>query len=126
MVRTALDEIEDWSSIRCAVVTTVSDLELCMETFRALLSRGVAAVSTCEELSWPWLRHPILAQELSELAVRHGGRLLGTGINPGFLMDTLPVVATRAAAAITMALAMASLRVQSQTERRLLSPVRKR
>jgi len=92
----SVEEIEDWSAIRCAVVTTRSDLELCMDTFRALLKRGCSVISTCEELSWPWLRHPILAQELHELAVRHRARIVGTGINPGFLMDALPVALTGA------------------------------
>ena len=48
-------------------------------------------VSTCEELIYPWLRHVALAEELDELAKANGGRLLGTGVNPGFLMDALPV-----------------------------------
>ena len=95
-IRSSLEEVSEWSSIRCAVVTTRSDLELCMDTFRALLSRGCSVVSTCEELAWPWLRHPVLAQELHELAVRGGARIVGTGINPGFLMDALPVAATSA------------------------------
>jgi 4-hydroxy-tetrahydrodipicolinate reductase len=95
-VRSSLEEVAEWDRIRCAVVTTRSDLELCMDTFRVLLARGCAVVSTCEELAWPWLRHPVLAQELHELAVRGGGRIVGTGINPGFLMDALPVAATSA------------------------------
>ncbi|MEQ1894685.1 MAG: hypothetical protein ABL998_19255, partial [Planctomycetota bacterium] len=89
-----LEEVREWERIRCAVVTTSSDLERCMDTFRFLLARGCSIVSTCEELSWPWLRHPVLAQELHELAVRHRARILGTGINPGFLMDALPVAVT--------------------------------
>jgi hypothetical protein len=95
-IQKSLEEVQDWSRVRCAVVTTRSDLELCMDTFRALLARGCSIVSTCEELSWPWLRHPVLAQELHELAVRGRARVLGTGINPGFLMDALPVAATTA------------------------------
>lgn len=95
-IRSSLDEVTDWARIRCAVVTTRSDLELCMDPFRALLGRGCSVVSTCEELSWPWLRHPVLAQELHELAVRGRARIVGTGINPGFLMDALPVAATSA------------------------------
>jgi 4-hydroxy-tetrahydrodipicolinate reductase len=95
-IRSSLEEVNEWASIRCAVVTTRSDLELCMDTFRALLTRGCSVVSTCEELAWPWLRHPVLAQELHELAVRGGARIVGTGINPGFLMDALPVAATSA------------------------------
>lgn len=96
LVRAHVDELGGWDRIRCAVVTTRSGLEDCMETFRSLLRRGCAVVSTCEELSWPWLRHPVLAQELHELAVRHRGRIVGTGVNPGFLMDALPIAATTA------------------------------
>jgi hypothetical protein len=90
------DEVPDWERVRCAIVTTSSELERCMDTFRVLLERGCAVVSTCEELSWPWLRHPVLAQELHERAVRSRARIVGTGVNPGFLMDALPVAATSA------------------------------
>jgi len=77
-----------------AIVTTSSSLEACMDTFRALLDRGMNVVSSCEELLYPWLRHPVLAAELHERAVRGGARILGTGVNPGFLMDMLPVAAS--------------------------------
>lgn len=77
-----------------AVVATLSQLERCAPTFRALLERGLTVVSTCEELSWPRLKHPQLADELDALARQHSGRLLGTGINPGFLMDTFPAIAS--------------------------------
>lgn len=115
-VRGHLDEVSEWDRIRCAVVTTRSDLELCMDTFRALLARGAAIVSTCEELAWPWLRHPVLAQELHELAVRGGGRIVGTGINPGFLMDALPLYATSACNAVR---ALRIERIQDAAQRRL-------
>ena len=93
-VSATLDGIDDWDSIRCALVTSRSDLEQCMDTFRTILARGIDVVSTCEELSWPWLRHPVLAQELHELSVRGGARIVGAGVNPGFLMDTLPVASS--------------------------------
>ena len=51
-------------------------------------------VSTCEELSYPYVAEPKLAQELDELAKKHGVTVLGTGINPGFLMDTLVITLT--------------------------------
>lgn len=115
-VRKSLEELEDWSRIRCAVVTTRSDLALCMDTFRALLARGCSFVSTCEELAWPWLRHPVLAQELHELAVRGRARVLGTGINPGFLMDALPVAATSACQSVR---ALRIERIQDAGQRRV-------
>lgn len=85
----------EWDSIDCAIVTSSSALAKCAPTFRTLLRRGLSVVSTCEELSWPhYAPHAKLARELDRLAKRHGGRLLGTGVNPGFLMDTFPVAAT--------------------------------
>lgn len=50
---------------------------------------GVTVVSTCEELSYPWRRHAELAKQLDAEAKAHGATLLGTGVNPGFVMDTL-------------------------------------
>jgi 4-hydroxy-tetrahydrodipicolinate reductase len=52
---------------------------------------GANVVSTCEELSYPWYRHPELAKQIDAEAKASGVTVLGTGINPGFVMDTLPV-----------------------------------
>lgn len=93
-LRVVPDAAELDGPLDAALVTTVSDLALCAPTLRALLARGAAVVSTCEELVWPWLRHAELADELHGLARAGGGRLLGTGVNPGFLMDALPVFAS--------------------------------
>jgi 2,4-diaminopentanoate dehydrogenase len=93
-VRRNFDAISDWRAFDAAIVTTSSDLSKCAPTFRELLRHGLPIVSTCEELCWPWLRHDKLARELDAIAKEHGGKLLGTGVNPGFLMDTFPVAAT--------------------------------
>ncbi|MGB2694739.1 MAG: dihydrodipicolinate reductase [Dehalococcoidia bacterium] len=53
---------------------------------------GANVVSTCEELSFPWERHPNPAKQLDSEAKAHSVTMLGTGINPGFLMDTLAAV----------------------------------
>jgi len=55
---------------------------------------GINVVSTCEELSYPYYKHPELANEIDELAKKHGVTVLGAGINPGYLMDTLPITLT--------------------------------
>ncbi len=101
-VRIAADSARvDFKRIDCAIVTTSSGLATCAPTFRELLRRGATVVSTCEELSWPYLRHAKLARELDRLAKKHGGRLLGTGVNPGFLMDAFPVAATAISKSVT-------------------------
>lgn len=112
----SLEAIEDWSAIDSAVVTTRSDLAACAPTFRFLLERGLTVVSTCEELIFPALRHPELGEELDALAREHGGRLLGTGVNPGLLMDALPAFAS---AALEYVRGVHVERIQDATTRRL-------
>lgn len=94
VVLASLDSVTGWEDIDAAVVTTSSSVAACADSFRAILRRGKPIVSTCEELVYPWLQHHELAVELDALAREHGGRLLGTGVNPGFLMDALPIIAT--------------------------------
>src|SRR5260370_9740735 len=54
------------------------------------LTAGLSVVSTCEELSYPWLRHPEIAERLDKLAQKPKLALLGSGVNTGFVMDRLP------------------------------------
>jgi len=61
-----------------------------------IVSHGVSVVSTCEELTYPFLSEPRLARALDALAKRKDVAVLGTGINPGFLMDTLAITLTGA------------------------------
>lgn len=91
VVARSIEEL-DPATYDAAVVATGSRLDEEASIFRTLLERGKAVVGTCEELIWPWLHHRELAEELAGVAREHGGRLLGTGVNPGFLMDTLPIV----------------------------------
>jgi hypothetical protein len=58
------------------------------------LQLSLHVVSTCEELAYPFLRHPALSERLNSAAVTAGRSVVGTGVNPGFLMDQLPVALT--------------------------------
>lgn len=53
------------------------------------LQAGSNVVSTCEELAYPFRKHPELSQQLDRAAREHRVALLGTGVNPGFAMDKL-------------------------------------
>ncbi len=53
------------------------------------ISHGMHVVSTCEELAFPWLNHPQLADQLDRAAQKGGVSLVGTGVNPGFVLDRL-------------------------------------
>lgn len=59
-----------------------------------IMEAGLDVVSTAEELAFPWLAHPQEAAEIDAVARRVGKTVLGTGVNPGFLMDALPLTLT--------------------------------
>jgi len=59
-----------------------------------ITNAGVDTVSSTEELSYPALQHPELAAKLDALARAKGVTVFGTGVNPGFVMDVLPLVMT--------------------------------
>lgn len=74
--------------------STVSSIAAVQPQLEACLRAGMNVISTCEELSYPWIDHAEIAQSLHELAVSNGVSLLGTGVNPGFVMDLLPLTLT--------------------------------
>ncbi len=71
--------------------TTSSYFELFKGQIVEILEAGLDVVSTAEELSFPWLAHPDEAAEIDAAARKAGKTALGTGVNPGFLMDSLPL-----------------------------------
>jgi 4-hydroxy-tetrahydrodipicolinate reductase len=83
-------------AVRADVVlhTTSSFFPLFMNQITEILEFGCNIVSTSEELSFPWLAHAESAEKLSAAAKTAGKTVLGTGVNPGFLMDSLPLFLT--------------------------------
>ena len=77
-----------------AVHATSSFLKDTYPQIASIVKHGVDVVSTCEELSYPYATEPKLTKQLDALAKKHNATVLGTGINPGFLMDTLAIVLT--------------------------------
>lgn len=73
--------------------TTMSYLRQTYDQFEGILKHGVNIISTCEELGYPYVEEEAteLAKKLDKIAKDNGVTMLGTGINPGFLMDTLPI-----------------------------------
>jgi len=74
--------------------TACSNAHQSIEQIEPIAEQGASVVSSCEELLFPQLRAPAAAARLDELCRRTGARVLGTGVNPGFSMDVLPVCLT--------------------------------
>ncbi len=77
--------------------TTSSSITACLPGLLAAVEAGAHVVSSCEELSYPWVRAPRQAAELDAAARAAGVAVVGTGVNPGFAMDYLAVVLSGAA-----------------------------
>ncbi|MEW6308421.1 MAG: 2,4-diaminopentanoate dehydrogenase [Bacillota bacterium] len=57
---------------------------------------GLDVITIAEEMAYPWVGEPELARSLDELAKAKGVTVLGTGVNPGFVLDTLVITLTGA------------------------------
>jgi len=68
---------------------TGSRMPQVMEQLLEALALGLPVVSTCEELAFPYLKYPELSEKLDEAAQKAGVAVLGTGVNPGFVLDRL-------------------------------------
>jgi 2,4-diaminopentanoate dehydrogenase len=77
-----------------AVLCTSSSLKKVMPQIEGLLALKVPIVSTTEELSYPVGANRRLAKRIGDLARKAKVAVLGTGVNPGFTMDALPVMLT--------------------------------
>lgn len=77
-----------------AVLTTVSSLAKIEPQIAELANAGLPVVSTCEELSFPWQTEPAISARIDEVCKANDVACLGTGVNPGYLMDFLPTALT--------------------------------
>lgn len=93
----ATDSIEEILALDCDVVIhcprAFGQLEQMTEDVIALLESGKNVVSVSDYIS-PDLWRPGLLERLDAAAKRGGVTLHGTGIDPGFLCDRLPVTLT--------------------------------
>jgi hypothetical protein len=90
----SLADVQAQASADVMMHTTSSYFDLFADQITESLEAGLDIVSTSEELSFPWLAHPDMAKAIDNAARRAGKTVLGTGVNPGFLMDTLPLSVT--------------------------------
>ncbi len=74
----------------CVVATDSFTRAVCPKLL-AVLRRGVNVISTAEEMCFPAAKEPALADKIDRAAKENGVTALGTGINPGLMMDLLAI-----------------------------------
>ena len=99
-----------------AILTTVSNLKTVEKQVAEIAQAGLSIVSTCEELSFPWQTQPRIAQRIDKLCKKYRVACVGTGVNPGFLMDYLPSVLTSVCQKVNK---IKITRVQDASQRRI-------
>ncbi len=83
-----------------AIQAAASQLEAVAPDIELLLCHGVSVISLAEEMAYPWYRSTAIAEKLHGLATANGAVVLGTGINPGFVLDLLIITLTGACARV--------------------------
>jgi 4-hydroxy-tetrahydrodipicolinate reductase len=81
-------------NVDIVVIATTSWLKEQMPDLRKILKAGINCVSIAEEMSVAEAQNPKLAKELDTLAKENGVTIIGTGVNPGFVLDLMVVALT--------------------------------
>jgi 4-hydroxy-tetrahydrodipicolinate reductase len=89
-VATRLAEVAPQARGGVVLQATQSRLDAVLPDLEEAVRAGLHVVSTCEELAWPWLGHEPEAASLDRLCHERNVAVLGTGVNPGFVLDRLP------------------------------------
>jgi hypothetical protein len=99
-----------------AVLCTSSSLKTVWPQLEAVLRLKLPVVSTTEELAYPWWNQRALSKKIDAAARKAKVAVVGTGVNPGFTMDALPITLTGVCEDVR---AIAVNRIQDARSRRL-------
>ncbi len=91
LVSNNIDEVVYKGAADVCLVATDSFTKKAYDKLVKVMECGINVVSTAEEMAYPQAQEPELAKKLDEVAKANGVTVLGTGINPGLMMDLLAV-----------------------------------
>lgn len=94
IVNPKIEEVAFNKNCDICVIATDSFTKKAFPKIKYVLEQGINVVSTAEEMSYPKAQQPELAGELDRIAKENGVTVLGTGINPGLMMDLLAICLT--------------------------------
>ena len=87
-------EIVDRDKTDIVILATDSFVKAQFDKIMFCLKHSVPVISTAEEMAWPWAQNKELADQIDAEAKKRGVAILGTGINPGFVLDYLMLAAS--------------------------------
>jgi len=101
VVSNDINKLLDKNNCDLVLLATDSYTKKAFSKMKLVLEKGINVISTAEEMAYPKAQDPKLAAELDEIAKENNVTVLGTGINPGFIMDLLVVALTGAMTDVT-------------------------
>lgn len=94
VIRNELAGLVEEAEPRVAIQATCSTIVDAIDEISTLVEHGVHVISIAEEMVYPEAGSPDTAQQLHRLARDHRVSVLGTGVNPGFVLDLLIITLT--------------------------------
>lgn len=94
IIKPEIDEVITEGCCDVCLVATDTFTKKVFPKLKKILEKKINIVTTAEEMAYPQAQNPELAAELDKIAKENGVSVLGTGINPGLIMDLLVVCLT--------------------------------
>ena len=86
-----IDQLLDETKPDVVLLATDSFTKSAYPKIKLILEKGINVISTAEEMAYPLANEPELVKKMDQIAKDHHVTVLGTGVNPGMMMDLLAV-----------------------------------
>src|SRR6056297_3620984 len=94
IINPEIEKVAYKGSCDICLIATDSFTKKAFPKIKYVMEQGINVISTAEEMAYPKAQEPELTKELDIIAKENGVSILGTGINPGLMMDLLAVALT--------------------------------
>ena len=91
LITNDIDGLLKNNKIDIVLLATDSYTASAFPKIKKIVENGINVISTAEEMSFPEANEPLLAKEIDDLAKAYNVTVLGTGVNPGMMMDLLAI-----------------------------------
>ncbi|KAF1080528.1 MAG: 2,4-diaminopentanoate dehydrogenase [Candidatus Rifleibacterium amylolyticum] len=92
VIHSEINKVISKKSADVVLLATDSFTSKAFDKIKLIVELGINVISTAEEMAYPKAKEPKLTAEMDRLAKANGVSILGTGINPGLIMDLLVVL----------------------------------
>ncbi len=96
-----MDRILESTKPDVVLLCTDSFVEGAYPKIKKIVEHKINVITTAEEMTYPFESHPELSKKMNDLAKANGVTILGSGINPGFVMDLLVLQLTGAMSSVS-------------------------